>query len=180
MLFGFCLGLFLKEGFKPFETDNNETTEDEKERAKGGETKRIYWGGKSGGTHNDGVERTEHQAEDEIDHSAAVLREGEFDEFDHEDDTSKDAESKNDDSGKRAEIKMQQVFDAGDDWEIEAKNQKQSGAGNTGKNHRGNRDHAGKEDIEDEAKIERGDVGAGTTGNGVEMGNKNNSGNTKK
>lgn len=180
MLFGFCLGLFLEEGFEPFETDNNETTDDEKERAKGGETKRTYWGGKSGGAHNDGVERTKHQAEDEVNHGAAVLRESKFDEFNHEDDASKNAESKNDDGGKGAEIKMQQVFDAGDNREIEAKNQKQSGAGNTGKDHRRNRDHAGKEDIEDEAEIERGDVGAGTTGNGVEIGNKNNSGNAKK
>lgn len=180
MLFGFCLGLFLKEGFKPFETNNNETAEDEEERAKSSETKWVNWGGKGSGAHNDGIERAEHQAEDEVNHSAAVLRESKFDEFNDEDDASEDAESKNDDSGKRAEIKMQQIFDAGDNREIEAKNQKQSGAGNTGENHRGNRDHASKEDIEDEAKIERGDVGAGTTGNGVEIGNKNNSGNTKK
>lgn len=174
------VGLFLEEGFEPFETNDDETTEDKEERAKGSETKLVNWGGKGGGTHDDGIERTKHQAKDEINHSAAVLRESKFDEFDNKDDTSKDTESEDDDGGKRAEIKMQQIFDAGDNWEIEAKNQKQSGAGNTGENHRGNRDHAGKKDVEDEAKIERGDVGASTTGNGVEIGNKNNSGNAKK
>ena len=99
------------------------------------------------GTHGDGVERTDHQAQDQMDRGAAVVLQSLTDAVRRQDHTQADPNGQGQHPGQIGEMQMQQLLRGIDRGYIDTEDQQQRGAGDTGQQHGGDGKYAADHQI---------------------------------
>ena len=136
------------EHFQRLHSQDHHAADEEEQDAEGVQTHGILRFFQRCGTHENGVERAEHHAQDQIDRCATVFGQCVLDQLDDADDAGDNAQSKYDQNGQHMEIQMQQIVNAADDRNIQAEDQQQGRAGNTGQNHSADGNSADDESVQ--------------------------------
>ena len=140
--------VLIREHFQALHAQNHYAADEEEHNAERVQSHcrlRIF---QRGGSHKDGVQGTQHHADDQIYRSPAVFGQGVLDQLDNADDTSNDTQTKDDQNGQHVEIQVEQVVNAVNDRNVQPEDQQQRGTGNARQNHGTDRNGSHEECID--------------------------------
>ena len=127
--------VLIREHFQALHAQNYYAADEEEHNAERVQSHcrlRIFQRGRS---HKDGVQGTQHHADDQIYRSPAVFGQGVLDQLDNADDAGNDTQPKDDQNGQHVEIQVEQVVNAVNDRNVQPEDQQQRGTGNARQNH---------------------------------------------